>query len=73
LGLTDVAADYYNRSQFYRNIWSEKDKFFCAKKTTGELVCPVWLEHLYVWDKKYTEGDSWHYRFYVTHDPKGLI
>ncbi len=31
------------------------------------------LGHLNVFDKYYTEGDAWHYRFYVSHDPEGLI
>jgi len=36
-------------------------------------VCPIGLEHIYVFDNKYVEGDAWHYRFYVTHDTPGLI
>jgi len=27
----------------------------------------------FFFDNKYKEGDAWHYRFYVTHDTRGLI
>lgn len=58
---------------FYKNVWSDKDKFFCPRKLDGTFDCPKGIMKLNTFDNRYTEGDSWHYRFYVSHDTEGLI
>uniref|UniRef100_A0A6B2KYI4 Glycoside hydrolase family 92 protein n=1 Tax=Arcella intermedia TaxID=1963864 RepID=A0A6B2KYI4_9EUKA len=71
LGHSDDQILFFNASQNWKNIWNSEYKFFCPKTTTGEWNCPDnWLD---VFDKRYIEGDAWHYRFYVPGDVDGLI
>jgi putative alpha-1,2-mannosidase len=72
-GLVDEAQEYYNRSQWFENIFDNKTKFFCARDSNGELSCPNEIERLDPFDRRYTEGDAWHYRFFVPHNKKRLI
>lgn len=72
-GLVDEAQVYYNRSQWFENIFDNKTKFFCARHSNGELSCPNDIERLDPFDLRYTEGDAWHYRFFVPHNTKRLI
>ncbi|EFC40361.1 predicted protein [Naegleria gruberi] len=63
-------ADYLNftaRSQFYKNVWHEKEQFFCPKSISGKWNCPE-LTFADGWD-----SDAWHYRFFVPHDIPRLI
>jgi len=60
-----------NSSKNYKNVWNDEKKFFCAKDSNGTWDCPkTWLD---VWDPRYVEGDAWHWRWFVPHDPYGLI
>jgi putative alpha-1,2-mannosidase len=52
-------------------VWSSDENFFCTKTTAGEFNCPDLF--INVWDERYTEGDGWHWRFFVPADMDGLI
>jgi len=72
MGLHDDAAIFYNRSQNYRNVWNAKEQIFCPKNITGVWNCPdIWVDPIL--DNRYVEGDAWQWRWYVQHDPAGLI
>jgi len=71
MGLQSDAEIFHNRSQNYRNVWNAEKQIFCPKNITGEWDCPdVWLN---VFDSRYVEGDAWQWRWFVPHDPIGLI
>ena len=54
-----------------QNVWDDAQKFMCPKTQSGEWKCPpIWTN---VWDKRYTEGDAWQWRWFVPHDPIGLM
>lgn len=71
MGDETSAKKFWNRSLNYRHVWSSKDQIFCARKVDGEFLCPsTWIN---VFDPTYVEGDAWHWRWFVPHDPQGLI
>jgi predicted alpha-1,2-mannosidase len=77
LGRTELAYLFHNRSKNYKNVWSEVE-FFCPKtynKTSKQFTwhCPEWWQYIDVFDDRYVEGDAWHWRWFVPHDPAGLI
>jgi len=70
LGLKEDQELFLNRSKNFKKVWNQQHKFFCPKTSQGEWECPpMWTN---VFDKRYVEGDAWHYRFAV-HDIPGLI
>jgi predicted alpha-1,2-mannosidase len=71
LGYEQEARIFANRSQFYKNVWDPKKQFFCPRSKNGTFDCPLVFAD--GWDKRYTEGDAWHYRFFVPGDIEGLI
>ena len=74
LNQSSKAEDYYNRSKWYKNVFSNESKFFCPKNISNmKFHCPQGIELLNPFDNRYTEGDAWHYRFFVPQDPEGLI
>ena len=72
-GLADEAQEYYNRSLWFEHVFEPNSKFFCARKSTGEYVCPSPAELIDPFDDRYVEGDAWHYRFFVPHNTPRLI
>lgn len=71
LGMFDKADKYYERSGNYANLWHPQLQFFCGKKTTGQwagLFAPR-----FPWLDTYTQGNAWHWLWFVPHDPEGLI
>ncbi|CAF4654097.1 unnamed protein product, partial [Rotaria sp. Silwood2] len=73
-GLIDEAQEYYNRSQWFENIFDNTKKFFCPRNSTGSILCPSSeIEYLIPFDYRYTEGDAWHYRFFVPHNTPRLV
>ncbi|CAF3777846.1 unnamed protein product, partial [Rotaria sp. Silwood1] len=73
-GLIDEAQEYYNRSQWFENIFDNTKKFFCPRNSTGYILCPSSeIEYLIPFDYRYTEGDAWHYRFFVPHNTPRLV
>ena len=71
--LTDEAEEYYKRSLWFENVFDSQTKFFCARNSTGTLLCPTPIELLDPFDNRYVEGDAWHYRFFVPHNTPRLI
>ncbi|CAF3398384.1 unnamed protein product [Rotaria sp. Silwood2] len=73
-GLIDEAQEYYNRSQWFENIFDNTKKFFCPRNSTGSILCPSSeIEYLIPFDYRYTEGDAWHYRFFVPYNTPRLV
>jgi len=71
LGFNQDYQIFLNASQNWKNVFDPEYKFFCPKTTTGKWECPpTWIN---VFDDRYTEGDAWHYRFYVPGNVSGLI
>mmetsp|Transcript_52461 Transcript_52461/g.72749 ORF Transcript_52461/g.72749 Transcript_52461/m.72749 type:complete len:110 (+) Transcript_52461:37-366(+) len=73
MGIVDIAEDFKDRSTWYKYSFDPKSKFFCPVDTKGTFNCPKGIGKLNVFDNRYTEGDSWHYRFFTPGDPEGLI
>ena len=67
---TDDASAARARAQNYRNIWSAENELMCPKSDNGTLVCPHSASP--DWWNAYTEGNAWHWTFFVPHDPEGL-
>ncbi|CAF1458562.1 unnamed protein product, partial [Rotaria sordida] len=58
-GLIDEAQEYYNRSQWFENIFENTKKIFCPRNSTGNILCPSSeIEYLIPFDYRYTEGDA---------------
>ncbi|CAF3663915.1 unnamed protein product [Adineta steineri] len=73
-GLVDEAKEYYERGTWFEHVFDNKTNFFCPKDKTGNFHCPSnELEFLDPFDKRYIEGDAWHYRFFVPHNTSRLI
>ena len=70
LGDDDDEARYRARALSYRNVWDDEVRFFRGRRADGSF--PEAFEPL-GWASEFTEGDAWHYRFFVPHDVDGLI
>lgn len=68
LGKDEDAAMFFEHSQYYRNLFNPATGFLQGRNADGswKMLIPLW-PHDY-----YTEGNAWHYLFYVPHDPYGL-
>ena len=72
LGMKEVADRFFERGQYYRNIFDAKTGFMRAKQSDGAFREPFDpLVAAYGGD--YTEGNAWQYSWFVPHDPAGLI
>lgn len=60
------------RSKNYVNIWSPESQLFCPKYANGTIACPSAGNSVWSWGM-YTEGDGFHWAWFVPHDPAGLI
>eukprot|EP01032_Pedospumella_encystans_P007754 gene7754-9262_t len=72
VGDTKSAQEAMKRSKNYQNIWSPEKSLFCPKYADGSLVCPDSGDSPKSWGQ-YTEGDAFHWSWFVPHDPEGLI
>jgi len=62
---------FLNRSKNYKNTWNTEKQLFCPKSLSGEWNCPdLWTD---VFDQRFVEGDAWQWRWFVPHDPTGLM
>ena len=70
-------ADYqrfHKRSEYYRNLFHPKTKFFQSKNDKGE-----WIDHFdpYQYGRNgghpFTEGNAWQYFWYVPHNIQALM
>ncbi len=68
-GQKEVAEQYYNRAQNYRNMYYKEKGFMWAKDAKGN-----WRDRFDAteWGGPFTEGCSWHWTWSVFHDPEGL-
>lgn len=73
MGLKDDSAEYYRRSQFYRNLFDSNTLFMRGRMSDGswrEPFEPLYSNHR---EDDYTEGNAWQYTWLVPHDTEGLI
>lgn len=65
---------FYNRSEFYRNLFNPATRFFQSKNDKGEWMEPF-DPYKYGANGGYpfTEGNAWQYFWYVPHNVEGLI
>lgn len=73
VGNSSIMNEFYNYSQMYRNVWENSSQFFCPRYANGTFECPSLLELPYPFERRYTEGNAWQYRWYAPHDVNGLI
>lgn len=72
LGKENEYHEYYNRSQYYRNIFDPVTGFMRAKKSDGSFREP--FDPMFArYGGDYTEGNAWQYTWSVAHDVNGLI
>ena len=71
LGDKNIAAEFNNRSSFYRNIFDKKTGFMRAKNSDGSWKTP--FDPLSVAGQGFIEGNAWNYSLYLPHDIKGFI
>ena len=69
-GHMDDYRTYLQRSQNYKHIFNKETRFFMPKLRNGQWAP---LPNLYTTNAAYTEATPWQYRFFVPHDPDGLI
>ena len=69
LGRQDIADQYYQKAQNYRNLYYPEHGFMWTKDAKGN-----WRDRFDAteWGGPFTEGSSWHWTWSVFHDPEGL-
>ena len=69
LGKQDIADQYYQKAQNYRNLYYPEHGFMWTKDAKGN-----WRDRFDAteWGGPFTEGSSWHWTWSVFHDPEGL-
>ena len=77
LGHPNAAALFTKRSEYYKNVWDPKTRFFRSPKADGtfdEPFDPKLVAHGGdVADGYYTEANAWQYAFFVPQDVPGMI
>lgn len=69
LDSTELAQDYYAKSQNYKNVFDPTVGFMRGRDAQGKWMTPFYPEE---WGGPFTEGSSWHYSWSVMHDVAGL-
>ena len=69
LGKTEIAKEFYERAQFYKNLYNPKHGFMQGKlfNIFQEPFDPREVNF------NFTEGNSWQYSFFAPHDIEGMI
>ena len=70
LGREDVAAEFYARSQNYRNVYNPATTFMQPRNEHGVFVTPFNPDD---YTEDICESNAWHYFWSVQHDIDGLI
>ena len=70
LGKDDEASFFAHRAQNYRNVYDAQTGFMRARYADGSWKTPFEPKTC---TPDYTEGNAWHYRFFVPQDLPGLI
>lgn len=74
LGKTADFEAFTKRSESYKNLFDTQSRFFRAKNKSGNWIEPFDpLKYGANGDSPYTEGNAWHYLFYVPQDVASLI
>lgn len=75
MGKTDVAREFYQRSQNWQNVYSEEFKLMRGRKKNGDFVDNFDPYYAAPWNvhTDFTEGNSWQYSWSVQHDIPGFI
>jgi predicted alpha-1,2-mannosidase len=83
LGEQDIAKEYFERGQYYRNLWDPKQKYFAPRNSDGSFgkVYPNMIAFYdeifgflgFDFARPYCEGSARHYRWHAPHDPQGLV
>ena len=73
VGRADLEEKFAARAQNYENIWDPDTKFFRPRLSDGSFEEPFEPTVYHERSGVFAEGSAWHYRFYATHDPEGLI
>jgi predicted alpha-1,2-mannosidase len=74
LGKKDDERVFRERSQYWKNIVDKDTRLMRGKLSNGVWKLPfdpLFSEHGF--DAEYTEGNAWHYAWFVPHDVSGLI
>ncbi|MDR0969981.1 MAG: GH92 family glycosyl hydrolase [Lentimicrobiaceae bacterium] len=69
LGKQDIAAEFYQRAQYYKNLYDSETKFFRGRLNGGFIhpFDPTQVNFML------TEANSWQYNFFVPQDVNGHI
>ncbi|MEP6674937.1 MAG: GH92 family glycosyl hydrolase [Ferruginibacter sp.] len=74
LGKKEDAEFFTKRSEYYKNLYDEKTKFFRAKNDKAEWINPFNpLQYGGNGGNPFTEGNAWQYFWYVPQNIPGLI
>ena len=80
LGKNDIAAEYYEKSQRYKNVWNPETKYFQAKNSDGSwgVLMPdmtAFYDDILglKFSKAYCEGSARQWRWNAINDIDGMI
>ena len=69
MGKQDIAAEFYKRAQYYKNLYDPETKFFRGRKNGG-FVSPFDPRQV---NFMLTEANTWQYNFFVPQDVNSHI
>ncbi|MBZ0273400.1 GH92 family glycosyl hydrolase [bacterium] len=72
IGEDEDAAMFLDRAQNYRNLWDSETNFFRARRENGDFV-DISFPEMTFFLHGYTEGNAYHWRWFVPHDLAGLV
>ena len=64
---------FYGGDSRITNQTSESKWLICPRFINGSFACPNPFLPYFLFQEKYTEGNGAQYRWYVPHDPRGLL
>ncbi|MBP1631060.1 MAG: glycoside hydrolase family 92 protein [Bacteroidetes bacterium] len=67
-GRMDIYKEFIEKAQYYKNLYNPNNKFIQPKEN-GRFLPNFDPKQI---DQNYTEGNGWHYGFYVPQDIQGL-
>jgi len=71
IGKKNIAEEFYNRAENWKNLFNEKTGFVGAKYSNGNWKTP--FNALHTANEGFIEGNAWNYSLYVPQDVNGLI
>lgn len=74
MGKEDIYKEYIKRAQYYKNQLDVKDGFMKGRDSHGSFRDPFSATEISILGQgDFTEGNSWHYSFFVPQDVNGHI